>query len=567
MRLRFQRLTGGAIALFLVLMPVLGSTATMPAAAPEPRAWQSGNNAYSSPQFGYVVEWNDDWAARERAETSDESGLDVMILSNNDGQIRVAGQSDDVSASEFLDEAIELLTGNSEVVGIVAEDRDGDVPSIEMTADRDRFMVEAHTIDDVVVVVSLRAREADYDAALGAAQNGVTLNGSPVFSGELAGPTEDAPADDSADDPIVDDEDDPSDEPDAAGIDGDSYTSPDHDFGVSWDEGAWTATASTGSNEFNELQLSGETGGLNIISGSFYDGDPEVCLEGESAYFGTEDPNIRDWEPAVDADGEPIASSGDNLAYGVFTLTYIGDGDGEVEVELVDYIECRALITGETTLAILASTTPDLYEEHIDAVLEVTNNIEMPNGSDPVEEADPALPDFDAPGATPEVEATEEPNGETGLDGNTFVSESFGFTVEVPVDWTVEDVTIDGGDEFLVVSNGLSVVTIHATDAFGGDPEACIAFARNLLDDDPAFADLRLDATSSGDPFQGADDRGAYALFTYTGDDGERWAHYIRCQHIEEGESVLILSQDVPYEDYASERQARRQIQRAIEFP
>jgi hypothetical protein len=585
MRVRFHGLLGGAIALILAFMPTVGSTGSLPAGVPAAPAWQTGNNTYQSPQFGYLVEWNDDWAARERAETSDEGGLDVMILSNNDGLIQVAGQDDGTSAASFLADVLEQTIGNADTVEYIGS-TEGDIPSVEFIFDLHHIKLEAQTIDNAVVVVSLLAREDDYESALSAAQDGVTLNGTPLLTGEAAGPTQqvpeestDEPTEEATDKPTEETTDKPTeettDEPDAAGIDGDAYTSPDHEFSVRWDD-QWEASASTGSNEFNELRLTSDTGAMYIISGSFYDGDAETCLEGEAAYFGTEDPGIRDWEPAVDAEGEPITGSGENVAYGVFTLAY--GSDDESFTDLVDYIECRALIPGETTMAILASTTPELYDEHIEAVLEITNNIEMPDGSDPVEPADPALPDFSGQDATPdaatpevdpteEVNPTEEPTGQSGLDGNTFVSESFGFSVEVPADWSVEDATIEGGDEVLVVSNGLSIITIHATNTYDGDLPGCINFARDLVETESGYADLRLDATSSGEPFQGADDRGAYALFTFTGDDGEQWAHYVRCEHIAEGESVLILSHDVPYEDYASERQARRQIQNAIEFP
>ncbi len=118
-----------------------------------------------------------------------------------------------------------------------------------------------------------------------------------------------------------------------------------------------------------------------------------------------------------------------------------------------------------------------------------------------------------------------------------------------------------------MVSNGLSTISVQATDDYTGDLAGCIAFARDLLETDPAYADLRLDATASGEAFQGVDDARAFALFTYTGADGGKWAHFVNCQPIVAGESVLIVSQDVPYDDYTSERLARRQIQGAIEFP
>ncbi len=565
MRSRFNGMAIGSIALLLAMAPLVGPAGSTLAAA----AGQAEGGSYQSPQFGYVVEWNDAWSERERETASEEGGPDSMVLSNNDGRVEVTGQADDLTADEFLDEMVTLITGDAEDVEIVSEDRDGDVPIIELATSRNRLLLEAHTVDEAVVVVTLRAREEDYDTALAAAQEDITLNGTPVLSGEAAAPIGEPV------DPTEEPAEDPTEEPGEGGIDGTTYTSPNHGFTVSWDD-AWEATETTGTGDFDELRLTSSTGGLSILSGSFYDGDPETCLASEDAYFGTEDPNIRDWEPAVDANGDVIAASSDGVAYGVFTFAYGSEDDGFID--LVDYIECRALAPGETSLEILASTSPDLYEEHIAAVLEITNAIEMPEGTDPIEPAAPALPalaDFDGQtaAATPDIEATPnadltaEPGGDSGLDGASFASPSFGFTLEVPEGWTVEDESLATGDETLVVSNGLSIITVHATDAHTGDLAGCIVFARNLLEGDDRYADLRLDATSSGEAFQAVDDVRAFARFTYTGPDGERWVHFVHCRSIVEGESVLIVSQDVPYDEYASERQARRQIQRSIEFP
>ncbi len=573
MRIRSQQSLGGLIALMLAILPTLGS-------AQESPGWQFEGNSYESPQFGYLVEWNEEWAALERDATSDQGGLDEMTLSNNDGRVRFAGQGNELTASEFLDETIELFTQSADSVEIIAEDREGEIPSVELTADLDHILLEVQTFEDAVVVVSLVAREIDYETALTTAQGGITLNGSPVLSGEAAGPTEAPEAD-----PTEEATEEPGGD---SGIDGNTYTSPDHGFTVTWDEDEWEATGGTSEGGFNELRLSSEQGALSILSGNFYGGDAEACLQGEDDYYSNDDPQVSDWQTAVDADGEPISGGGDGVAYSVFTLTF-----GDDAIELVDYIECRTLEPGLSTMEIFATTTPDMYEDHIAAVLDITNAIAMPEGTDPLEPIELAEPDFDtgaiqdeptpdaAPDPTeePTAEATEEsteeataeapegPGGQPGLTGNTFESPSFGFTLEVPADWTVEDDTVTDGDEMLVLTNGLSIVSVHATDAYTGNLPGCIGFARDLLVEDPAFADIRLDSTSAGEPFQGADDRSAYALFTYTGADGEKWAHFVHCQYIVEGESVLIISQDVPYEDYASERGARRQIQNAIEFP
>lgn len=378
MRPRFHGLAAGLIALLLAVSP-------LPVTAQDIESRQSGGDTYESPRFGYVVQWDGQWAERDRDRTTGQDGSDAMVLSNNDGRVEVVGQAGDLTADEFLDEVMALLSDGDETVEVVRESRDGDVPAVELTTDRGHLLLEAQTVDDAVVVVSLRARDVDFSTALAAAQGGITLNGTPVLSGEVAAPNA---------------------------------------------------------------------------------------------------------EPAEEPTDEPV---------------------------------------------------------------------------------DPDLPDFDGrsapPESTPETDPTPESNGASGLDGSTFTSPSFGFTLDVPDGWTIEDESISGGAETLVVSNGLSTISVHATAAYTGDLPGCIGYTRDLLDDDPVYADLRLDATSSGDPFQGSDDVRAFARFTYTGADGERWAHFVDCRAIVAGESVLIVSQDVPYDDYASERLARRQIQRAIEFP
>ncbi len=261
MRSRFHAMAVGAVALLLALAP-LSSPAGLALAA-----GQADGGSYESPQFGYVVEWNDDWAERERDTASDEGGLDSMVVSNNDGRVQVAGRADNLDADEFLDEIVTLVTGDADEVEVVAEDRNGDVPNVELTTGRDHLLLESHLVDGAVVVVALRAREADYEAALATAQEGITLNGTAVLSGEAAAPEGD-PAD-----PTEEPTEEATEEPGGSGIDGTTYTSPNHGFSVQWDD-AWEAAETTGTGDFDELRLTGSTGGISILAGSFYEGDP-----------------------------------------------------------------------------------------------------------------------------------------------------------------------------------------------------------------------------------------------------------------------------------------------------
>ncbi len=59
----------------------------------------------------------------------------------------------------------------------------------------------------------------------------------------------------------------------------------------------------------------------------------------------------------------------------------------------------------------------------------------------------------------------------------------------------------------------------------------------------------------------------AYANFTYTDDNGDRMMHFVSCRHIVEGESVLIISQDVPYDEFANQRKYRADLEDSITIP
>ncbi len=520
-------------------------------------------DGYRSPQFGYIVTWSDDWAARERDASSIAGEQDTLVLATNAGRLQVIGQQTDTPANDLMMETIEQLTATASVVQMAANDSTPDLPSYIVRADSTTYQIDIHDLDGVLVTAILSARETRFDQAQELAQT-VILNGTPLFTGETAATTEDIP------DPAT------PDDTEGIGIDGTTFTSS-YGFSLEWDD-EWTATEFLEA-EYEFLNLTGETGSIIVVGTNLYAGDAEACLEGEDAYYATQDPDIRDWDIALDRRGNEIYQASETFASGIFTYTYATGGD----LDLVDYIECRTLEPGETTMIVLMTATQDLFLDHLDVALPITNAIQMPAGAELDEESQPRSPVFStAPEDEATVEATEEPDateeatteadqpettGESGLDGTTFTSPGFGFSLDIPDGWQVQSEEIAAGDEFLLLFNGTSLITVRASDTLPLDPAACVNAVKAEAVENPLYADLALDFTANGDPFQGADDLGAYALFTYTGDDGGEWSYFVRCEPLVEDESVLVIVQDVPSDDYIAERQARRLIQISIDRP
>jgi hypothetical protein len=550
---------GVIIALIVAMLPSLASG---PVAAQGDSSGLVDGTSYESPQFGYTLSWDDSWAARQRDITSNQGGFDTITIRHDTGTLRVSGRADDEPAIDFLNDTVDLIARNADASAIVSENLEGEIPSIEFTADRDHLIVEAYSLPDsgAVVVLTLRAQESEFATSLAAARANIALNDEPILRDEDAPSAEvPAPATPEADDLPPPDAATP--EASSEGIDGETYTSPTYGYSLIWDANIWEAESLVGEDGYNELRLASPSVTLSIWSGPYYEGDPASCLEGEAEYFEGSDPSVSDWQPAEDADGNPIAGETSNASYGVFTLSYTDPETEDAEpVELVDYMECRSLVEGESVLVIFATTTPERYNDAIEDVLRITNAIELAG-----EDGEPDAPTPDA--GTPVAIPGASPEGLSGLAGSIFTSPSFGFSLDIPPVWSVDDEIIAEEYELLVLNNGTSLVTLQATDQYSGDLEGCVAFAYAQVADVPAFADLEPDVTSTGDPFEGSNAEGAYANFTYTGPDDEKYAHFISCRAIVEGESVLILTQDVPYDAYATQRQARRQIENAIVLP
>ncbi len=383
-----HRLLGGLLIVLIALLPVLGLHAA-----------QIDGRTYESPQFGYLVEWDERWAALDRHVISDDGVMDRMMLSNNDGRVWVTGYPASVDAADAVQEAFSQNTSRASEIEINQMLTDGDLSLAEFRADHDRFRIEAWPHGDATVVVMLMARVERFETALSAAREGLAIDEAAVLTGqppfaETGRPDDPAPADEGAGD----------------------------------------------ESPFDRLQ---------------------------------------------------------------------------------------------------ATATPDEGDE-----------------------AD------ETPAPAEEDEAPAEDAGAPSPDTDSYLSPGFGYTVGIPAGWQIVNNQGNGtSTETLVLDNGVSTVTLLATSEYAGELPGCVIFARNMLEEDPIYENLRLQSTAGGEPFQGADDFSAYALFWYTGTDGERQALYVRCQHIVEGESVLILIHDVPQAEYVSQRSARAAIVNAIDVP
>ncbi|MGB3327802.1 MAG: hypothetical protein WBA46_02545 [Thermomicrobiales bacterium] len=626
-----MRLASSVLSVAVIASMMLGAFAGIAAfpsvAAAQDANGLVDDTTYVSPQYGYTVTWGDPWSTRARNVTSTAEGIDTLTLRDGSSSLRITGRAAGDDLATVLDDTIAEETDNIASATVDQQDATADPATATLTVNSNTVQIEVHedTSADAIIVIVLTARTASFDSVLADTQDVVLIDDSPIMVGEPLGSgsssrssrtsrdetatPEDTKTSDSGSKTIATEEtatDTPeatatetsgssrvSDTPPvASGVDGSTYTSPNFGYTFEWDDRTWTLSSDSEVSQtdpvFDSLYLQADTGNLYIYGYDGYDGDPAACLQGESDYFQNEGKGVADWTMANNANGDPLTNEDATSAWGVFNLTYTNPDDANANPrELTDYIECRTLVPGQSILIIFASAPRSAYNDHIDVVQAVIDTIQIPEASPeptkeatkrPTREATKEATETVAATETADVtettapdvtkEATKAASGQVdGLEGSVFTSPSFGFVFTIPAEFSLQEATVDPGDESLTLTNGVSVITVHATDNadYTGSLTSCVeAVAATEGADRERF---RLDRTADGSAFQGSDDRSAYANYTFTGSDGSKYAFFIECRAITEGESALIVTQVVPYEQYTTERAARREIQNSIEMP
>jgi hypothetical protein len=330
-------------------------------------------------------------------------------------------------------------------------------------------------------------------------------------------------------------------------------------YSISWDEAVWDVPddAEFAEEDYQSLYIESDTGPLWTTGWIAYNGSASTCLLGEIEYYNDPELGITEWEVAVDGEGNELTGSSETSAWGVFTNIYVDPEDPAAEPrEFVDYLECQSLGDGESVVIFHAYSERESYNEHIESVLAVVDSLKLsdhPAAATPAIENEtptPAVPDATPAGTVADL---------TAVSGQTYP-----YVFGVPADWQIESAELGSGIETTTVSNGVSTISIEARAMSVPSLAQCVKDIADEDETEPAYSDLALSRTASGDAFSGEDDFIAFANFTFTGPDGETWAHFVECRSIVEGESVLVVTQDVPQELFGSERSGRRQIQNTI---
>ncbi len=352
-----------------------------------------GAGTYTSPTFGYSLEWDADaWTVESERDVDTYSlGRDFLQINDLDTSsiLFIEGADDSWSDTDdcvatLLDEVnvdpadADLLDGDDgDPFEISGDDRSAVAYQIVSQAsngdDQDEIvMIDCRQDSDSDLIVGFTNRSGFVDDYFGDGYPAVQdILDSLTFSGGGSG-AETPVASDRSDEPssrASTREDatpeasrrgsrsatpEPSNDPSGdTGVDGNDYTSPTYGYELTWDEDIWTVEDESSEDDIDALSLSSDILTLNVTGYNSGDGDPETCLDNYLGVLTDRGNGGSDGEAEIVSgdDGDLIFPSDDgtNLrAYAFYTV------DGE---DLASDIICVSL-SDENILAVEFTTDP-----------------------------------------------------------------------------------------------------------------------------------------------------------------------------------------------------------------
>ncbi len=338
---------------------------------------------------------------------------------------------------------------------------------------------------------------------------------------------------------------------DGNGIEGNTYTSPQYDYTLTWDEDEWEAASASSDEEtgYDSIRLLGEFSIIEIRSDPDYQGDPLACREDWADILRAAE-GVEEFQPLEDAAGDAIADENDDTASAAYAVTLTTETGDTFNV--VDYVECQVLVPRESNVVIIHSTLREDYDDQVEVREDLLAGLELPN---------------EATDETPEAGETPTPR-ETPADtaaAADYTSPTFGYALSWDQEWTV--VREDSADSFdtLELTNGVSRVFIEGQEDFEGDPRQCLNDAVAEARAGVGIADFEPMRDDEGRRVTGFQSGRAYAAYTliYTepnGGEPTEYVEYLECRTLAEGESVLEITQIVPAADYEAESAALEEL-------
>jgi len=141
-----------------------------------------------------------------------------------------------------------------------------------------------------------------------------------------------------------------------SGVVGNSYTSPNFGYSITWDR-AWTVTDEQNGADGDSLTLSNDVS-VVTLSGIEFPLDLQTCIDSFTQQF-VDDEAVSDFGPRQTGDG-PVGGEDDGRLWAVFDFTYTAEDSEPIDFSV--YVDCRFNVEGESALIISSIVEGAAYE-------------------------------------------------------------------------------------------------------------------------------------------------------------------------------------------------------------
>ena len=347
-----------------------------------------------------------------------------------------------------------------------------------------------------------------------------------------------------------------------------TYESPTFGYTLEWDADRWSVEADTeaGADYPRDLLQLRDVDGTTALFVEASEEDWSSTDDCVAGLFAEIQLDPADGQAVEDENGDPFEVSEDDRSLAAYVFPIEVDGDTQDQVRLV---ECRAdpdsdLIVGFTAYSGIVDAYP---EDGYPLVGDIADSLSFAGGATPeasqrgsgrsTPEASrraSASPEASRRGSgrsTPEASASPEANA--GVDGNAYVSPTYGYQLEWDEDvWTVEDESSRDDVDSLTLSSDLLVANVVGYQG-DGDTRSCVDAYVSVLDDrGDGNAAIATDP-DSGDELVFPNDDGSQieALYIY-GMDGENYASRVTCVALAD-DNILAIEFTAPGADVVSD--------------
>jgi predicted metalloprotease len=160
----------------------------------------------------------------------------------------------------------------------------------------------------------------------------------------------------------------------ASGVSGNTYTSPDYGYTISWNS-TWTVSDESAKPGYDMVAL--DNGDSTVyLEGIDDSSTTDECVSSMHDQLVAQD-GVSNVQPYTDENGDEVSGSSESRSYAVWQFTYAGkNGD----VDLTEYGDCRPIVAGKSILVITQLTLAENFSDQINPLLTLLGNLSISGG-------------------------------------------------------------------------------------------------------------------------------------------------------------------------------------------